>query len=1234
MIQLITDPESRLMANIPSYNGVFQRSDKDLLIEYNALRYRNFADVGTKPGTELQMYEPSSAPWYLHQQDPVVLTKERIYFKNEENKELPEESLDLIYKNGKFFSFALHTKDPSVIFTLVQANSINPYSLTTKAIAALGEYQEIVLEGIAKGYLSNRHNEKRALLKLYQDRIGHLCGLESLANKENTLDSYKKTFEVYINELKQIQENCHAQAEVKFEGTDYKPEGYFYGTDYEAIDPKAFEFIHNKIAADIKAAQEKLEEITKATNLSSYQRSTGYNSILTFVKTQLAPTLREMQGQNQILSYSTEKGFAATRGDLSICIDDAILCIAEHEADPHNPILAEDHHLDFSNSKGVFCVDSVSQGFTDKQTKKALLAISFIKDLNVLKDGIVSKYSTTDINAKPSLHELQVVRSPKWNSRGGLPVTLKKIAVWLPNVVYRIVSGVVDLVFFSPVYLLAHIFKHNQRLKAAAKTCSEIATYEITVDEPEYITDLRKKMHHHPESFGQRLVHFVVNLARNSIGDILSALKEAATELTFSLYRYVRDDIAAAKEITDSATLYLALDQQLDSIATYNHNQSHKFVTEMKDKYINNLFIDAIQAACQYAGNTIYTRLTKEDAITLQQITLEEVLAAQDFIKLLKSKNIIFLDIHINDLISAFTKIRDIHNEGKNKEAVRDEKVPNDEKQKTFKTFPTRQEVLVESKNRKEKVVAPAYLPGNGEWEDIVSKGIAGTQGFLTVFMHRIYTNNPFAGLLFTAGFVAGGLPIIAPQLFASSPFKAAVAKMGQGMAKGSLEQSIGVGSTFAEGAAPLWQFLLNGPGSWLADFAANFEQDPATIMAYTAMAYGLGFFLVYGGIPGISATFAEAMGTVPAATILFAGAKVGLLIFELLHTPDDDHLLKKQKSDELKVALAEYFIALDPSISEEALATAVEEKYQHIITSIEKDERYKIVKRIYHKHQDLQYLSPAMKNQFARQIDTVFVAEPLTASALKVALYPEKPRSILHRTVSVLIAFPVLILRVLIAIGASIATRSFKPLKAALHDLGEHTLKTIARVYRGISKIVKMSAYFIRVMLKSNLDVLGNSLLARPIAYITGILFDSKKVYPHHMTHAMYNASAKFDAAYETARQTTFGVDMLVERVTKPQVAVGCMKCSSALVTSQLPKLPPLLTANGRAKVEPESTTQNNNADIEETVQHNIADLDDSIVRPQSQNPGPEIDPLLLHSPVFNKDTPLDTATHAFQNN
>lgn len=421
--------------------------------------------------------------------------------------------IDVITKNGKYDSFAWHAS-PEKIKQGVRHGIVSTYSVTGKVISALGKYRLSQLQRIKDGYISNRYAAKSALLDLYQDRFEALAATESLANRHISSDEYIKVFNEYIAKLQSIKQSL--------------------GQRFKSSHADYLEFVRS-IDQDIARAV----AMSKLNPEVTTTRSTGLNSVLTFVKTQMIRNLREMQYHNQSITYDRDVRFALTRGELNSCIEDAELVIEKHAASPGD-VIDPVHHGDYSGVGDVVVYDSHYHCHSAKDQEKSLLAISFIEKLHDLD---LSDQDDPMLIAEPlSRDSITVSQSTNWKM-GSFPVAMKTIGAWFANIAIKLVVGVIEFpltVFIEPLtFGIARPFFEGVR---------ELAVYEIKVNNPhdrhlnlQYAQLTRETSYQH-ESFGMRIRHFAENAFRNSIRNIAYALHDVGKDLTVHLFDSVMSD--------------------------------------------------------------------------------------------------------------------------------------------------------------------------------------------------------------------------------------------------------------------------------------------------------------------------------------------------------------------------------------------------------------------------------------------------------------------------------------------------------------------------------------------------------------------------------------------------------------------------------------------------------------------------------------------------------------------
>ncbi len=294
---------------------------------------------------------------------------------------------------------------------------VKPHSITGKVIASLGKYRTIAHERVLKGLISNSQVTKLKLLDLYQDRFTALQSLESLVNKHTSHEEYKAAFAKYRQELQAIEERITS---------------YFSQIDVIGLDKQSFAQIAADIQADRKRADTYWQELQNASDLRPYNRSRGKHSILEFVKQQMVHGLYELQGINQDMTYSANRYFALTRGELNDVIEDARKEIEDHEADLRNAVTAKHHGIYSTDPNELFIYDFSREDMSLVRQNQVLTAISFIEGwdrLETPKDGVpyVSNGDKTEL--------LEVYAATRWRTHRSLIAALKSMRSFAFNIV-------------------------------------------------------------------------------------------------------------------------------------------------------------------------------------------------------------------------------------------------------------------------------------------------------------------------------------------------------------------------------------------------------------------------------------------------------------------------------------------------------------------------------------------------------------------------------------------------------------------------------------------------------------------------------------------------------------------------------------------------------------------------------------------------------------------------------
>ena len=163
---------------------------KQLLKKYNEKQYRLFT---LNNDEQISLTVVSSVPG-------VGASKRKDIYKKTISHPYSDQHLKFITKNNEAHCFVWQTK-PQQLKNAVRWGIIKTHSITSKVIAALGNYRVTAHQRIARGMISNSQVVKLRLLDLYQDRFEALQNLESLANKNNSAADYEREIRLYLEKL-------------------------------------------------------------------------------------------------------------------------------------------------------------------------------------------------------------------------------------------------------------------------------------------------------------------------------------------------------------------------------------------------------------------------------------------------------------------------------------------------------------------------------------------------------------------------------------------------------------------------------------------------------------------------------------------------------------------------------------------------------------------------------------------------------------------------------------------------------------------------------------------------------------------------------------------------------------------------------------------------------------------------------------------------------------------------
>jgi hypothetical protein len=381
-------------------------SARKLLSDYNIELYRAFL---TNDSTTLSLPEVSSIPW-------IGASKRTDFFEKKIAYECKQHQVISIEKNAEPHTLLWKTS-VSVLKKAVRWGIVSPEAMTGKVIAALGQYRVIAHQRVLKGMESNTQLAKLQLLDIYQDRFEALEALERMINKKNSVEDYQQALGDYMLALDGISKNL---------------KDYFSAQSVTGFDQTMVSQIQFDLCSDIARAQAYLKHVLEnKSNLRAFHRSRGQSSIQEFVKEQMLHGLYELQGINQDLTYSRQRYFALTRGELNDVIENAKKEIEDYQPDPRNAVTLK-HQGCFGKDKDqLVTYDFADEHLSPAKERDVLMAISFIEGWDSVsrdKNGISS------VSNEFGTAKLDIFAATRWRRYRHWTSNLKSAAYFVLNI--------------------------------------------------------------------------------------------------------------------------------------------------------------------------------------------------------------------------------------------------------------------------------------------------------------------------------------------------------------------------------------------------------------------------------------------------------------------------------------------------------------------------------------------------------------------------------------------------------------------------------------------------------------------------------------------------------------------------------------------------------------------------------------------------------------------------------
>ena len=387
----------------------FADSSKQVLIRHNQEQYRAFT---LNHDANLIMPKISLVPWISSTEDLLNYHKTILPTGQNPTEETPHLKFITKGKAPHGFVWKTHAK---TLKNAVRWGIVQTHSMTGKVIAALGEYRVAAHERIAKGMVSNSQAIKLKLLDLFQERFEALQALESMVNKDNNLQDYEVVIAEYVKKLNKIKQGL---------------ESHFSNITESGFDNKTRNKIALDIDADIARAKAYRNSINQ-NNLRAHNRNRGSSSIMSLVQEQMIHNLYELQGINQDISFSNQRYFALTRGELNDYIENARRIVDDYPIDPRNAITPAHHGLYSNDDNELITYDFAEDQLTPHRERSVLLAISFIEGWDRLKNH---KNEPTVIENDSGIEILDTIAATRWKRHRNAYAFLKSMGYYFLNI--------------------------------------------------------------------------------------------------------------------------------------------------------------------------------------------------------------------------------------------------------------------------------------------------------------------------------------------------------------------------------------------------------------------------------------------------------------------------------------------------------------------------------------------------------------------------------------------------------------------------------------------------------------------------------------------------------------------------------------------------------------------------------------------------------------------------------
>lgn len=446
------------------------------------------------------------------------------------------------------------------------------------------------------------------------------------------------------------------------------------------------------------------------------------------------------------------------------------------------------------------------------------------------------------------------------------------------------------------------------------------------------------------------------------------------------------------------------------------------------------------------------------------------------------------------------------------------------------------------------------YELSPGEWHDLINAALGGFNFLFDFVFNDIHAKHPFSGILYNAFYVLGTIAVLSPETleFMGKNYLQISKSISDAATSNLTAGASFCASVEAQVAAMATEFAVSGRNSWLLTGLSSLEEEPSNMLAYGAIAVGLGAILAYGlNVPYISESIRAELGTVPAIALGVAGAKFGLCLFELFQTEaieekkDNDTRQEQEKGadnqqeqkkridaqrEKIKLLLIENFQEkhnlTDSKIDEiinYLLNPTFRIQLEQFYSAVNKPnlKRFQVFMMMQQNQHLLPYIPYSTKRELLELMHQNHKDFPGGESAMHQLLFPETKGSIIEITVSAILDY----IPAVLACVATIATWDMHPWRY----LGNKLLKDLGRLLHAFSnKIVKTLAHYIRLNVRIVFDVIFNEIFAR----LEGLIRNNE----HSLSSGHYSFSSEVDTTFGTSIEFfAQPVDAMRKAVTQP---------------------------------------------------------------------------------------------------